>query len=87
MSEIFFCKMCGRAARFNKKPNWCYFDRYDSIENVSDEDAVRMGIRIPQHSPYEFPGDVRWHPMTGEPSFSPGEGTLKEFQLKIMERV
>jgi len=64
---IYFCKQCGRTGRFNEKPNHCYFCHIDHIENVSDEDAVRMGVNIPDGSPYEFPGDVRWDPKTGIP--------------------
>jgi len=84
---IYFCKQCGRTGRFNEKPNHCYFCHIDHIENVSDEDAVRMGVNIPDGSPYEFPGDVRFHPMSGEP-VSPFDGyTLRQFQRDMMERV
>lgn len=85
---IYFCKMCGRTGRFNERPNFCYFDRIDHLENVSDEDAVKMGLNIPDDSPYEFPGDVRWDPMTGKRLLVPYDNrTLQQFQRDIMERV
>jgi len=89
MSTIYFCKMCGRTGRFDEKPNFCYFDRVDHLENVSDEDAVKMGVNIPDDSPYEFPGDVRWQPFTGKPITNvPKDGyTLQKFQREVMERV
>jgi hypothetical protein len=44
-SMVFFvCKMCGRSVRAPNKPNFCYHDRMNSIENISDEDAVKMGL-------------------------------------------
>jgi len=89
MSVIYCCKQCGRSGRFDEKPNWCYFDRCDSIENVSDEDAVKMGLDIPDDSMYEFVGDVRWHPMTGERianAMRHGK-TLREFQENVMKGV
>lgn len=100
---IFVCKMCGRSLRQDEKPNWCYFDRCDSIENISDEDAVKMGLSIPEGERFEFPGDVRWDPDTGETaridlipkykesgwpdSLAPIGKTLHQFQNAIMARV
>ena len=84
---IFFCKMCGRTMRADEKPNFCSFDRVDHIENVSDEDAVKMGVNIPEGETYEFPGDVRWEPFTGN-VVAPVDGyTLQQFQREVMERV
>jgi len=93
------CKQCGRSMKAEEKPNWCYFDRCDSIENVRDEDSVKMGLSIPEGEIFEFPGDVRWDPMSGEPApvsirFKHETGelivdgkTLKDFQNGIMEMV
>jgi hypothetical protein len=81
------CKMCGRAVRQEDKPNYCYFDRMNSIENISDEDAVKMGLDIPEGGCFEFPGDVRWDPDTGKPMTAGGEGTLRQFQNAVMARV
>jgi len=65
------------------KPNWCYFDRMDAIENISDEDAVKMGLDIPVGETFEFPGDVRWDPVTGRPMSAEGR-MLKQFQNAVM---
>lgn len=83
---IFICKMCGRAGRFNEKPNFCTADRMDSIENISDEDAVKMGIDIPEGETFEFPGDVKWDPVSGDPMVTGGR-TLRQFQNAIMVEV
>ncbi|MEN6445575.1 MAG: hypothetical protein ABFC98_05965 [Candidatus Cloacimonas sp.] len=98
---VYVCKSCGRAVRAEEKPNFCYADRMDSIENISDEDAVKMGIfQTPETSRwdfgilYEFPLDIRFHPMTGEeikPNFiydsNKGFYSLSELQDSIMEKV
>ena len=86
MSTIFVCKMCGRSMRAEKKPNWCYADRMDSIENISDEDAVEMGLDIPEGETFEFPGDIKWDPVTGNPMIAGGR-TLRQFQNAIMVEV
>jgi len=88
MSVIYFCKMCGRAGRFDEKPNYCYADRCDSIENVSDEDAVKMGVNIPEGKTFEFIADAKWDPFTGDTVDNPSPGrSLKDFQREIMEMV
>jgi hypothetical protein len=84
---IFVCKMCGRSLRQDEKPNWCYFDRCDSIENISDEDAVKMGLSIPEGERFEFPGDVRWDPDSGRPMDAGPGDTLREFQRAVMAEV
>jgi len=38
------CKTCGRAIKSETKPNFCYFDRTTSIENISDGDSIKMGL-------------------------------------------
>lgn len=63
----YVCKMCGRSLKSEVKPQWCYFDRCSNLENISDEDAAKMGLDIPEGETFEFPGDVRWDPVTGEP--------------------
>ena len=82
MPEIFFCKQCGRAQRAETKPNWCYFDRSDSIENVSDGDAKKMGLL--DFDRFEFPGDVVWDPFTGKRMPGLEGGTLRDFQRQVM---
>lgn len=89
---IFVCKTCGRAIKCGKKPTYCYADRVDTIENIGDEDAIRMGLFsgggefIQEGMCFEFPKDVRYHPFTGEPmSISPfGKLSLSEFQDRVM---
>ena len=85
---IFFCKMCGRSIRADEKPNYCYADRCDSIENVSDDDAVKMGVNIPEGKMFEFVADAKWDPFTGGRIINavPGK-SLKDFQREIMEMV
>jgi len=90
---FWICKMCGRSVRQEKKPKCCYADCMDSIENISDEDAGKMGLFIPEGERFEFPGDVRWDPDTGKRIEAPldyAQGqfyTQREFQESIMERV
>ena len=86
MSVIHVCKMCGRAGRYDGKPNFCYFDRMNSLENISDEDAVKMGLNIPEGETFEFPGDVRWDPFSGKPMAAGGK-KLKQFQNAVMVEV
>ena len=98
------CKTCGRAVRSFEKPSFCYYDRTMAIENISDVDSVKMGlfseakgveIALPtQDMLFEFIGDVRYNPLTGEElnlhfptTLSTGITSLKEFQNKIMEKV
>lgn len=73
---VFVCKACGRAIRAEEKPNFCYFDRMSSIENISDQDAVKMGLfSLSNGNPcildsklftIEFIKDVRYSPMSGK---------------------
>jgi len=81
------CKQCGRSIRQENKPFCCYFDRMDVIENISDEDAVKMGLSIPEGERFEFPGDVKWDPDTGRPMDTGTGATLHQFQNAIMARV
>ena len=96
------CKMCGRSMKSEEKPNFCYFDRMDAIENISDEDAEKMGLKIREGYYYfgskipfevEFPGDIRFSPFTGEPPEAviyenkPDTFTLSVFQDQMMEEV
>ena len=80
------CKQCGRSMKAEAKPNHCYFDRMDAIENISDEDAVKMGLNIPEGKTFEFPGDLRWDPFLGKPMVSNGK-TLRQFQNAVMVEV
>jgi hypothetical protein len=97
----FVCKMCGRALKAEVKPNFCYFDRMSSIENISDEDAIKMGLfsmgegrdvtfdNFP--TIIEFPADIRYCPNTGKDISDFYKDTsflsLSDFQKKIMRRV
>ena len=90
----FICKICGRSLRSEEKPNWCYFDRGDSIEGISDEDAVKMGLgkgtTISINNIFEggrriiveFEGDVNWEPFTGERSKIIGTSVPEGFVMK-----
>ena len=87
------CKMCGRSLKSERKPNFCYFDRIDHIENISDEDAEKMGLftSFSSKEAFEFPGDLHYDPFTGE-SVKPGhfhiaQFTLSNFQDQIMKKV
>ena len=88
------CKMCGRAMQAEKRPNYCYFDRMDAIENISDADAEKMGLAAgPAVAGFEdkglfieFPGDVRWDPITGQAMVAGGR-TLRQFQNAVMVEV
>lgn len=73
---VFICKACGRAIKAEEKPNFCYFDRMSSIENIGDEDAIKMGLfSLSSGNPcildsklftIEFIKDVRYTPIKGE---------------------
>lgn len=66
------CKTCGRAIRSKQKPIFCYADRTPNLENISDEDSVKMGLFVdyPGYEIgellFEFPGDIKYHPFTGQ---------------------
>lgn len=93
---IFVCKSCGRALKAETKPNFCYADRTNYIENISDEDAVKMGLfsdfkdefgyfdREFGKIVFEFPGDIHYDPYSGT---SMSLQKLGEFQDKIMKTV
>lgn len=97
---IYVCKMCGRAMQTNAKPQFCYFDRMDSIENISDEDASKMALFLfPTKAVslmypdgielrIEFPGDFNYDPFTGDSVGDKlGGFTLPELQATIMRDV
>lgn len=92
------CKTCGRSLKAKDKPNFCYFDRTTAIENIGDEDALKMGlfsfsqgIEVPPPSEmvFEFFQDIRYDPRTGERiHIVAGKGhSLIDFQNSIMRRV
>jgi hypothetical protein len=67
----------------------------DTMEEVSEDDFRKMGlfkgimvmIGEGEHT-YEFPGDVRYDPFTGEGAERTVRGyTLDDFQDKVMEMV
>jgi len=80
------CKTCGRSMKAEDRPDFCYFDRMDHIDSVNDEDAVKMGLDIPDGETYEFPGDVRYEP-SGVPIGQCDGPTLSQFQDAIMMEV
>lgn len=98
---IYLCKTCGRAIKAEEKPNFCYFDRTTAIENIGDEDAVKMGLfsttkgftAIFSDEPnwtvvFEFSGDYKYHPFTGVMAPATLLGNkLTEFQEDIMRKV
>jgi len=95
------CKTCGRAIKSETKPSFCYFDRTTSLENISDEDSIKMGLfqlskgRTMTFSDephwtitFEFPGDFKYHPFTGEKASAMLLGDkLIDFQDRIMQAV
>ena len=84
--KIYVCKTCGRSMRTRERPVCCYQCRMDAIEEVSDVDAAKMGLDIPEGEAYEFPGDVKYNPMSGKPMTLEG-ATLAQFQDAIMVKV
>ena len=98
---IYVCKICGRAIKSNVPPTCCYFDNCHSLENISNEDAVKMGLfelskgftAIFSDGPnwaviFEFPGDYKYHPFTGEQAPAVlSRGKLTDFQDQIMRKV
>lgn len=80
------CKMCGRGIRCEEPPKYCYFDRMDMMENISDEDAVKMGLNIDPSSA-EFPGDVRFNPFTGQPVEMSFGVQLEDWQHGVMHKL
>ena len=95
MSEvvIYVCKMCGRAVKTPEHPNFCYADRADAasalLENISNEQAFMMGldpkfVNLPDEM-FEFPGDVRFDPMTGASLRLEGV-TLSEYQDGVLKQ-
>jgi hypothetical protein len=83
--------MCGRGFLSKKPPNYCYFDRMNFMENLSDKDALEMNIKIDKDEGkefiFEFPADVRFDPFNGG-SLNPIEGgSLRQYQLEIFNRV
>lgn len=99
MKEIvYICKGCGRGIRTNVPPNYCYFDRLDHLENICDEDAVRMGIfsfgksASMEGAQIEFPGDFKFSPFTGKEEkyvhhVLKGFTTLSELQDELFKQV
>jgi hypothetical protein len=76
-------------------PAYCYADRMDTMEEVSEDDFRKMGlfkglmvVLGTQDHVYEFPGDVQYNPFTGEEEEARSRGyTLDDFQAKVMEMV
>jgi len=90
---IYVCKTCGRALKSDNKPEFCYYDRCATIENISDEDAIKMtlftiyeGVNI-NNVIYEFPGDIRFNPFTGEDETQHFGGKLTQLQDYILDKI
>jgi len=97
---FYVCKMCGRSIKAEEQPKYCYFDRMSNVENVSDEDAKKMGLFLNSdvHSittesgrniEVEFMGDYIYDPYDGKLNdsiFTNGD-TLSSFQKGIMQLV
>ncbi len=96
MTRYFVCKTCGRGLASSHQPAYCYADRMDTMEEVSENDFRDMGLfkgimvaldREGSHA-YEFPGDVQYNPFTGEEEKARSRGyTLDDFQAHVMEMV
>lgn len=92
--RFWVCKTCGRALRADCRPNYCYADRMDHIEEINAEDAVRMelfglvGFQRRGAFVFEFPGDIKFHPVTGDhmPSYL-SELRLLDYQKVKMQRM
>jgi len=92
---VYICKSCGRGVAMQGKPDYCYADRMDTMENLSDNDAEKMGVFsiggtfAEDGISYEFPRDVRFHPVTGEALrfVVPDRSSLTDLQDKVMEGV
>ncbi len=96
---VFVCKTCGRGIKAEEKPNWCYGCRSDQIENISDEDAAKMGlfsspgeeINLYGKVAYlEFPGDFNYNPVEGHKIGRKEAATelkLSDFQSGIMKNL
>ena len=97
----YVCKVCGRAIKSEIPPLCCYFDKCHSLENISDEDAIKMGLfsSTPgveidvgdQHVIFEFFYDARYDPFIGSRLYvvppAPNGQSLAEFQNQIMQGV
>lgn len=94
---VWVCKTCGRALKAAQKPNYCYADLTTSIENISDEDSIKMGLfKFPEKAKeiffgekmiIEFPGDFKYNPVLGEIAFPYTGYTLSELQDSIMKQL
>lgn len=94
---VYVCKVCGRAIKSPVKPNFCYADRTSSLENISDEDSIKMQLFRGSGSELvgfgsdivdvEFPGDIQYNPINGDKIFGISGHTLSQYQDEIMKRV
>jgi len=46
-----------------------------------------MGLDIPEGETFEFPGDVRWNPVSGVTATATEGSTLRQFQSAVMVEV
>lgn len=97
---VYVCKGCGRSLVSATPPKYCYFDRLDHLENISDEDAVKMGLFsfgdgiYIEDAKIEFPGDFNYSPFTGKEEsksftymFLSGTETLSKYQDVLLAKV
>ena len=95
MNRYFVCKTCGRGLVAYEQPSFCYADRMDTMEEINEEDSRKMGLfaglvvsLATRDHAYEFPGDVLYHPFTGESEKALLRGyRLDDFQAGVMEAV
>lgn len=98
---IHTCKTCGRAIKSEIKPNFCHFDRTTSLENIGEEDAVKMGlfsttegievsVSDNQSIVIEFYNDLRYDPFDGSKIYAKQREdgkTLVDFQMNMLGKV
>ena len=94
INRYFVCKTCGRGIAAYDHPKYCYVDRMDTIEEVGEEGSRKMGLflglvvsLVTEDHAYEFPGDARYHPFTGEGVVGASGRRLDDFQAEVMEAV
>ncbi len=87
----YVCKVCGRSFSCDPedKPKYCYYDRSDMIENISEEDASKMGLttdRFILDLGIEFMGDMNFNVFTGMDIAKQEGKRLIDWQIKHFEK-
>lgn len=96
--QIWVCKMCGRSMIVKKQPTYCYFDRMDSVEQISKQDSTKMGLFVGKagemvdflkdekdHATFipEFEADVNFNPFTGNSTKDSLSSLGKEHKMSL----